>query len=131
MSPELDEYFPVLFSTEPKTSMIYGLDYWSDPERRAVLERARDNDTIAVLRTRLYEARNGPSHRRDGRVPVQAKGTSRTTIADRRRNLTGFIVGIFDLPLLLQSIRSTTGASPRSPSMCIRRGGDQAGDSRR
>ena len=45
-------------------------------------------------------------------VPVLDKGTSRTTVADRRRNHAGFIVGIFDLPLLLQSIRTTTGASP-------------------
>jgi diguanylate cyclase (GGDEF)-like protein len=113
MSPELDEYFPVLFSTEPKTSKIYGLDYRSDPDRRATLERARDNDTITALRSRLYEIKDGV------RpiavlvcVPVLDKGTSRATIADRRRNHAGFIVGIFDLPMLLQSIRTTTGASP-------------------
>jgi diguanylate cyclase (GGDEF)-like protein len=112
-SPQLDDYFPVLFSTEPKTSMTYGLDYRSDPDRRATLERARDDDITTTLRTRLYEMRDGV------RpiavlvcVPVFDKGTSRTTIADRRRNHAGFIVGIFDLPLLLQSIRTTTGASP-------------------
>jgi diguanylate cyclase (GGDEF)-like protein len=112
-SPERDEYFPVLFSTEPKTSMIYGLDYRTDPARRATLERARDNDTITALRGRLYEIKDGV---RPNAVlvcvPVLDKGTSRTTVADRRRNHAGFIVGIFDLPLLLQSIRTTTGASP-------------------
>ena len=93
--------------------MTYGLDYRSDPDRRATLERARDNDMIAALRGRLYETKDGV------RpiavlvcVPVLDKGTSRTTIADRRRNHAGFIVGIFDLPMLLQSIRTTTGASP-------------------
>ncbi len=113
MSPELDEYYPVFFSTEPKTSMIYGLDYRSAPERRAPLERARDNDMTTVSRLRLYETKGGV--RPIGVlvcVPVFDKGTSRATIADRRRNLAGFIVGIFDLPLLLQSIRTTTGASP-------------------
>ena len=44
-------------------------------------------------------------------VPVYVKGTSRTTIADRRRNLAGFVVGIFDLAQLLQSIWTATAAS--------------------
>ncbi|MCP3410773.1 EAL domain-containing protein [Bradyrhizobium sp. CCGB01] len=112
-APQADEYFPVFYSTQPKTSSVYGMDYASVPERRAVLERARDNDRVAAIRTRLYEPKEG------GRlpdvlvaIPVYAKGTSRDTVADRRRNLAGFVVGVFDLPLLLQSIRVTTGASP-------------------
>ena len=113
IAPQGDEYFPVFYSTQPKTSPVYGMDYASVPERRAALERARDNDRIAAIRTRLYEPREG------GRlpdvfviVPVYAKGTSRETVADRRRNLAGYVVGIFDLPLLMQSIRVTTGANP-------------------
>jgi diguanylate cyclase (GGDEF)-like protein len=108
-----DEYFPVFYSTEPKTSAVYGMDYSSAPVRRAAMERARDNDLVTALRTRLYET-NGGSQSRGVLVcvPVYAKGTSRTTVADRRRNLAGYVVGIFDLPLLLQSIRTTTAASP-------------------
>ena len=112
-APQKDEYFAVFYSTEPKTSPVYGLDYSADPERHAALERARDNDQIAVLRSRLYQPKDGV--RPIGvfvSVPIYAKGTSRTTIADRQRNLSGFLVGIFDLPLLLQSIRATTAASP-------------------
>lgn len=112
-APQSDEYFPVFYSTQPKTSSVYGMDYTTVPERRAVLERARDNDRVAAIRTRLFEPKEG------GRspdvlvaIPVYAKGTSREEIADRRRNLAGFVVGIFDLPLLIQSIRVTTGASP-------------------
>jgi diguanylate cyclase (GGDEF)-like protein len=112
-APQSDEYYPVFFSTEPKTSMVYGLDYATAPERRATLERARDNDMIATLRDRLYEPKNGV--RPIGvlvTVPVYAKGTSRTTVADRRRNLAGFIVGVFNLQPLLHAIRTTTAASP-------------------
>ncbi|SEM23473.1 EAL domain-containing protein [Bradyrhizobium sp. OK095] len=112
-APQSDEYFPVFYSTQPKTSTVYGMDYATIPERRAALERARDNDGVAAIRTRLYEPREG------GRlpdilvaIPVYAKGTSRETVADRRRNLAGFVVGVFDLPLLMQSMRVTTGASP-------------------
>jgi diguanylate cyclase (GGDEF)-like protein len=108
-----DEYFPVFFSTEAKTSVVYGLDYSTDPARRATLERARDDDAVTVLRTRLYETKDGLQP--VGVmvcVPVYAKGTSRTTIADRRRNLVGYVSGILNLPLLLQAIRTSTAASP-------------------
>ena len=112
-APQSDEYYPVFFSTEPKTSMTYGLDYATAPERRAALERARDNDMIATVRDRLYQPTNGV--RPVGvlvTVPVYAKGTSRTTVTDRRRNVAGFIVAVFNLQPLLHSIRTTTAASP-------------------
>ena len=113
IAPQSDEYYPVFFSTEPKTSMTYGLDYATAPERRAALERARDNDMIATVRDRLYQPTNGV--RPVGvlvTVPVYAKGTSRTTVTDRRRNVAGFIVAVFNLQPLLHSIRTTTAASP-------------------
>jgi len=110
-APESDFYFPVFFSTEAKTSMIYGLDYSTDPVRWAALERARDNDVVTVLPTRLYHNLKGGTHGVMVGVPVYVKGTSRTTIADRRRNLAGFVVGIFDLAHLLESIWTTTAAS--------------------
>jgi diguanylate cyclase (GGDEF)-like protein len=110
-APLADEYFPIYFSTEPKTSIVYGLDYWTFPERRAALERARDDDVVTVLRTKLYETSRGSiPYGVMVAVPVYAKGTSRTTIADRRRNLNGFVVGIFDLPLLVQAIRESSRA---------------------
>src|SRR5580704_4741376 len=56
-APQKDEYLPVFFSTEPKTSMSYGLDYSTDPERWVTLMRARDADVIAVMRGQLYEPR--------------------------------------------------------------------------
>ncbi|WP_035687038.1 EAL domain-containing protein [Bradyrhizobium sp. Cp5.3] len=112
-APQSDEYFPVFYSTQPKTSAVYGMDYATVPDRRAALERARDNDRIAALRTELYGPKEGGQQPNVlVVVPVYAKGTSRETVADRRRNLAGFVVGIFDLPLLLQSIRATTAASP-------------------
>jgi diguanylate cyclase (GGDEF)-like protein len=112
-APQSGEYFPVFFSTEPKTSAVYGMDYSTASERRATLERARDVDAVTTLRAQLYEPKGGI--RPIGVllcVPVYAKGTSRTTVADRRRNLAGFVVGIFDLQHLLQSIRATTAATP-------------------
>jgi diguanylate cyclase (GGDEF)-like protein len=110
-APESSEYFPVFFSTEPKTSMVYGLDYSTEPVRWATLGRARDNDAVATLPTKLVYDLKGGAHGVMVCVPVYVKGTSRTTIPDRRRNLTGYVVGIFDLAQLLQSIRTATAAS--------------------
>jgi diguanylate cyclase (GGDEF)-like protein len=110
-APESNFYFPVFFSTEAKTSMVYGLDYSTDPVRWSALERARDNDSVTVLPTKLYQDLKGGSHGVMVGVPVYVKGTSRTTIADRRRNLAGFVVGIFDLANLLHSVRTATAES--------------------
>jgi diguanylate cyclase (GGDEF)-like protein len=110
-APESSVYFPVFFSTEPKTSPVYGLDYSTEPIRWATLERARDNDAVAVMPTRLVHDAKGSTHGVLVSVPVYVKGTSRTTIADRRRNLAGYVVGIFDLAHLLQSVRTATAAS--------------------
>ena len=110
-APARNEYFPVYFSTEPKTSVVYGLDYSTDPMRRATLERSRDNDSIATLPIQLVYDLKGGTHGVLVSVPVYVKGTSRTTIPDRRRNLNGYVVGIFDLAQLLQSIRIAMAAS--------------------
>ena len=110
-APPGNQYYPVYFSTEAKTSPVYGLDYSTEPTRWNTLERSRDNDSIAALPTKLVYDLRGGTHGVLVSVPVYVKGTSRTTIADRRRNLNGFIAGIFDLAQLLQSIRAATAAS--------------------
>jgi diguanylate cyclase (GGDEF)-like protein len=110
-APQSNEYFPIFFSTEPKTSVVYGLDYSTDPMRWAAMERARDNDAVAALPTKLFFDLKSGTHGVLVCVPVYVKGTSRTTIADRRRNLVGYVVGVFDLAQLLQSVRVATAAS--------------------
>jgi CHASE1-domain containing sensor protein len=96
-APPSGQYYPVYFSTEPKTSGVYGLDYSTEPMRWATLERSRDNDSIATLPTKLAYDQKGGTHGVLVSVPVYVKGTSRTTIPDRRRNLNGYVVGILDL----------------------------------
>jgi diguanylate cyclase (GGDEF)-like protein len=110
-APESNQYFPVYFSSEPKTSAAYGLDYSTEPIRWNTLERSRDNDSIAALPTNLLLDLKGGTHGVLVSVPVYVKGTSRATIADRRRNLNGYVVAIFDLAQLLQSIWTASAAS--------------------
>jgi diguanylate cyclase (GGDEF)-like protein len=110
-APQNDEYLPIVYSTEPKTSTVYGIDYWSDPVRREALERARDNDVAVAVTTKIWHHPNAGSRGVLVCVPVYVKGTSRTTVKDRRRNLSGFVVGVFELPQLLQSVIAATAAS--------------------
>jgi diguanylate cyclase (GGDEF)-like protein len=110
-APQSNEYFPVFFSTEPKTSPVYGVDYSTDPIRWATLQRARDNDAVAAMPARLFFDRKGGNHGVLVSVPIYVKGTSRTDVADRPRNLAGYVVGIFDVAQLLISIRTATAAS--------------------
>ena len=37
VAPQGDEYFPVFYSTQPKTSSVYGMDYASIPERLSLI----------------------------------------------------------------------------------------------
>ncbi len=109
-APVSNVYYPVFYSTQPKTSAFYGTDFGSHVERRATLERARDDDSIAALPSTALFTKLGKRGTLVA-VPVYVKGTSRDSIADRRRNLVGFIVGIFELPRLLEAILSTTPVS--------------------
>jgi diguanylate cyclase (GGDEF)-like protein len=127
-TPQSDEYVPIVFSTEPKTSAVYGFNYWSDPVRRAALERARDNDIVTVVPSKIWN--HGKAFARGVlvSVPVYVKGTSRTTVADRRRNLMGFVVGVFEVPQLLQSVLATTGSAAIDINVYSSKAGGDAGN---
>lgn len=100
------DFYPVYFSTEPKTSMVYGLDHSSDPGRMSTLDRARDLDRVAVHLAELQVSARPGAQGLLVTVPVFVKGTSRDTVRDRRRNINGFVVGVFDFVALIDSIRA-------------------------
>ncbi|MGP0093886.1 MAG: putative bifunctional diguanylate cyclase/phosphodiesterase [Xanthobacteraceae bacterium] len=107
---EANEYYPILYSTVPKTSKFYGFDLASDEARRTTLERARDHDVIAALPAVSLFLRNDLNGIFVA-VPVYVKGTSRDSVADRRRNIAGFIIGLFELPQLLEAVVAPIASS--------------------
>ncbi|MDR3468280.1 MAG: EAL domain-containing protein [Xanthobacteraceae bacterium] len=110
-APDSDEYLPIFYSTDPKTSPVYGMDLASDPMRRATLARARDADLVTTLTLRAHGVGTSAARNVVIIVPVYVKGTSRGTVTDRRRNLAGYVSGVFDLAAVLQSIRDTRAAT--------------------
>lgn len=91
-----DEYFPVSF-VEPHrgNEAAVGFDLASEPARREALDRARDTGKIAAsARVRLVQDTGGPF----GLLvvlPIYHQGTPTDTVEDRRKNVRGFVLGVF------------------------------------
>jgi diguanylate cyclase (GGDEF)-like protein len=103
------EYFPVLYSSrEPPNSPVYGLDLNDRGIRQVTLERARDSGSPAT--SAHFVLRSGEGNR-DGFfivLPVYRVGFPRTTVEDRRSNLTGFVQGVFQTGVLVETILKST-----------------------
>jgi CHASE1-domain containing sensor protein len=91
-----DGYFPIYFSEPAEGSeAILGLDLSARPARRAALEKARDEDA-AVASSRISLLQES-SHQFSFVVlqPIYRNGFPHDTVPERRKNLIGFVVGVF------------------------------------
>ena len=90
------EHFPVYY-LEPYqgNEQALGFDLASNPARLAALEKARDTGMmVATARIRLLQE----TEDQYGFLlvqPVYRNGAPKETLADRRENLTGFVLGVF------------------------------------
>jgi len=90
------EHFPVYY-LEPyhRNEQALGFDLASNPDRLAALEQARDTGMmVATARITLVQE----TEEQYGFLlfhPVYRNGASKETLADRRENLTGFVLGVF------------------------------------
>jgi diguanylate cyclase (GGDEF)-like protein/PAS domain S-box-containing protein len=109
-SPEHDEYFPVFYSShEQPDSRVLGLDLNDGGIRQQTLERARDGDRLATSPN--LELFDGVGSNRNGFLvvmPVYAPGQPHETVEDRRRNLIGFVQGVFQTSVMVETILETT-----------------------
>jgi hypothetical protein len=99
VSPEQDEYFPKSYSTEAKTSSAYGLDLKDGGARERTFDHIRDADVLSTsppLMLRLTFGEGDP-HGFLAAVSVYAPGLPHDTVEDRRRNLLGFVQGVFQI----------------------------------
>jgi diguanylate cyclase (GGDEF)-like protein len=99
VSPGQDEYFPKSYSTEAKTSSAYGLDLKDGGARERTFDHIRDADVLSTsppLMLRLTFGEGDP-HGFLAAVSVYAPGLPHDTVEDRRRNLLGFVQGVFQI----------------------------------
>ena len=110
VSAERDEYFPKFYSTEARTSPVYGLDLkTASPE---TLDRIRDGNVLSISQPLMLFIGEGDRHGFWAGLPVYARGLPHDTVEDRRRNLLGIVQGVFQIQVLfdaaLSGVRSPT-----------------------
>ena len=106
VSPERDEYFPILYSTvASKRSATLGTDLNSEPVRSEAIRRAREGNIMATAQG--IQLRNPISGLRDGflaLIPVYRHDAELDSVDERRRNTLGMIVGAFQTEAVFDAI---------------------------
>jgi diguanylate cyclase (GGDEF)-like protein/PAS domain S-box-containing protein len=104
ISPEQSEYFPKFYSTEERTSLAYGLDLSSESSRRRTLAHVRDADVLSISPPLVLHIGNGDRHGFWAILPVYARGGPHETAEQRRDNLLGYVQGVFQIGVFVDSI---------------------------
>jgi diguanylate cyclase (GGDEF)-like protein len=105
-----DEYFPVLFSTVPKTSPLYGLDMSPYPRTREQMDQARDNARLGFYQLWSLASAQGVQHGFVFLLPVYRQGVPNSTVDERRRNLVGFVSGAMVTAKMIDAVLSPRSA---------------------
>ncbi len=101
-----DRYFPVTFaSSESGERPMLGYDLAADPDRAAILKRARDSGEVAA--TPIVPLLTAPGRGLIVYQPVYRDGLPVTTPSERREALIGFVSGRFAAPDLARAAFST------------------------
>ncbi len=108
VSAERDEYFPLFYSTDdPSSTSAYGLDLGSEEKRLRTVEQARDSGEIAVSPSVVLHSGEGDRRGFFALLPVYRSGPPHESLDDRRRNLVGFVQGVFQISSMIKSIFDT------------------------
>ena len=93
---ERDEYFPVCF-VEPYrgNEIALGYNLASNPSRMAALEKSRDTGQMTATARITLVQETGKEYGFLVFLPVYRKKALTDTIESRRKNLTGFVLGVY------------------------------------
>ena len=104
IAPERDEYFPKFYSTEARTSRVYGLDLSDDGAGKGILAHIRDGNVLSTSQPLMLYIGQGDRLGFWAGLPVYARGLPHETVADRRRNIRGIVQGVFQVGVMFNSI---------------------------
>jgi diguanylate cyclase (GGDEF)-like protein len=106
------EYFPILYvfysTALSGAAPIYGLDLNDGGVRQQTLERARDSGRLATSPNFALRIGKGDRNGFIVMMPVYRPGLPHDTIEDRRDNLAGFVQGVFEMGVTIETISNTT-----------------------
>jgi diguanylate cyclase (GGDEF)-like protein len=104
-----NEYFPVLFNSQEKlSSPVYGLNVNDGGIRQQTLERARDENLTAFSSNLVPLTNVARGLNFFLALPVYAPGSPQDTLEERRRNLIGYVQGLFKTSELIETILART-----------------------
>ena len=104
---ERDEYFPVYFAEPLKgNEMVLGFDLFSDALRKATMQKSCDGGRAVLTPALRLLQDQGDRSGLLAFLPVYAKGSGPRTVEERRRDLRGFVLGVYNGPEFLKSIFS-------------------------
>jgi diguanylate cyclase (GGDEF)-like protein len=102
---ENDEYVPVYYTSDKTDrSRILGLDLWDGGVRQRPLERARDEDRPAASEGFMLQSGEGGKLGFFVVLPVYRSGAPHDTLEQRRRELVGFVQGVFQTDVMMKRI---------------------------
>ncbi len=104
VAPERDEYFPKFYSTEARTSPVYGLDLRDGGIREATLNRIRDNNVLSISPPLVLHIGEGDRRGFWAGLPVYANGRPHDTVESRRQNFIGIVQGVFQVGVLIETV---------------------------
>jgi len=108
-SPKKTEYYPVYYvNPYYRNEMALGFDVASDPTRLTALNKARDTGRmVATGRIVLAQA----AERKNNVLvffPVYQKGAATDLVSNRRENLKGFALGVYQIESILEHALMST-----------------------
>jgi diguanylate cyclase (GGDEF)-like protein len=104
VAPEQDEYFPKFYSTDAKTSPVYGIDLNDGEDQARTVSHIRDEDVLSITAPLMLHTGKGDRRGFWAGLPVYARGLPHETVEDRRRNLLGIVQGVFQIGVMMDSI---------------------------
>ncbi|HTB04338.1 MAG TPA: EAL domain-containing protein [Bradyrhizobium sp.] len=101
-SPAAAEYFPVYYTTEKiRTHVVRGLNLADSGIRQQPLEKARDGGTLAASQEFPLQSGTGDRIGFFVVLPIYKRGLPHNSIEERRRNLVGFVQGVFQIDTMI------------------------------
>jgi diguanylate cyclase len=138
-SPAAAEYFPVYYTTEKiRAHLVRGLNLADGGIRQQPLEKARDGGMLAASQQFTLQSGTGDRIGFFVVLPIYKRGLPHNSLEERRRNLVGFVQGVFQIDTMiaatLHGIRipadyyvfsSETGSGTRPIYTSLRRPSDE------
>jgi diguanylate cyclase (GGDEF)-like protein len=101
-SPAAAEYFPVYYTTEKtRVGSVKGLNLADGGIRQPPLESARDGDMLAASQEFTLQSGTGDRIGFFVVLPIYKRGLPHNSVEERRRNLVGFVQGVFQIDTMI------------------------------